>query len=86
MSLSAQKFKSVRLFVKPWCGWCRQAVKWLDAKGIKYETLDVMADAAANKEMWKLSGQGMAPVIDVDGQILADFGAEELAEFWKRFE
>jgi len=74
------------LFIKPWCGWCRQAEKWLNAKGIQYETLDVMADSAANKEMWKLSGQGLAPVIDVDGQILADFGADELAEFWKRFE
>jgi glutaredoxin 3 len=84
--VSVPKIKSVRLFIKPWCGWCRQAVQWLDAKGIPYETLDVMADPAANKEMWKLSGQGMAPVIDVDGQILADFGAEELAEFWKRFE
>jgi len=80
------KIKSVRLFIKPWCGWCRQAVKWLDARGIQYETLDVMADAAADREMWKLSGQGLAPVIDVDGQILADFDADQLAEFWKRFE
>jgi glutaredoxin 3 len=86
VSTTTPKIKSVRLFVKPWCGWCRQAEKWLNAKGIKYETLDVMADSAANKEMWKLSGQGLAPVIDVDGQILADFGADELAEFWKRFE
>jgi len=45
-----------------------------------------MADPAANAEMRKLSGQGKAPVIDVDGQILADFGNDELAEFWKRFE
>jgi glutaredoxin 3 len=80
------KIKSVRLFVKPWCGWCHQAVKWLDTHGVQYETLDVTANAAAFKEMQKLSGQTMAPVIDVDGQILADFGADELAEFWKRFE
>jgi glutaredoxin len=84
--MSAPKIKSVRLFIKPWCGWCRQAVKWLDARGISYETLDVTANPAADREMWKLSGQGLAPVIDVDGQILADFGEEELAEFWKRFE
>jgi hypothetical protein len=36
--------------------------------------------------MWQLSGQGLAPVIDVDGQILADFDTGQLAEFWKRFE
>ena len=86
MSASAPQPKSVRLFVKPGCGWCRQAAEWLDARGIHHETLDVIADPAAGREMRKLSGQGLAPVIDVDGQILADFDAEQLAEFWKRFE
>jgi monothiol glutaredoxin len=83
---SKPKIKSVRLFIKPGCGWCRQAAGWLDARGIQYETLNVIADPAAAREMRKLSGQGLAPVIDVDGQILADFDAEQLAEFWKRFE
>jgi len=86
MMTTVPKIKSVRLFVKPWCGWCRQAEKWLDAHGVQYERLDVVADPKADEEMRKLSGQGLAPVIDVDGQILADFGAEQLAEFWKRFE
>lgn len=86
MTAPAPKFKSVRLFVKPWCGWCRQAESWLKQHGIQYETFDVLADTAARKEMNELSGQDLAPVIDVDGQILADFGAEELAQFWKRFE
>ena len=86
VSATAPQPKSVRLFVKPWCGWCRQAARWLDARGIQYETLDVKADLAAEREMRKLSGQGLAPVIDVDGQILADFDAGQLAEFWKRFE
>jgi glutaredoxin len=78
--------KSIRLFIKPWCGWCQEAIDWLDDRRIPYETLDVTADSAANKEMWQLSGQGLAPVIDVDGQILADFDTGQLAEFWKRFE
>ena len=47
---------------------------------------DVLADYAADKEMWRISGQGLAPVIDVDGQILADFDVAQLTEFWKRFE
>jgi hypothetical protein len=29
-----------------------------------------------------LSGQELAPVIEVDGKVLADFGPEELAKFW----
>ena len=86
MKPTSPKTKSVRLFVKPWCGWCRQAEKWLEAKGIAYETLDVMTNPEADKEMWKLSGQGLAPVIDVDGKILADFDTIQLVEFWKQFE
>ncbi|MBM3824393.1 MAG: glutaredoxin family protein [Verrucomicrobia bacterium] len=77
---------NIRLFVKPWCPWCIQAVQWLDAHGIRYETLDVTSDAEAFREMEAISGQTLAPVIDVDGKILADFGAKELAAFWKTLE
>ena len=76
----------IRLFIKPYCPWCHKAQHWLDARGVKYETLDVIADSKSMTEMVKLSGQTFAPVIEVDGNILADFGPEELAEFWKRFE
>ena len=71
----------IRLFIKPYCGWCHKAQRWLDERGITYETLDVIADSAAFAEMVKLSGQTLAPVIDVDGKILADFGPDELAKF-----
>jgi len=76
----------VRLFIKPFCGWCDRAEHWLKAHGVKYETLDVIADPEAYDEMIELSGQSLAPVIDVDGEILADFGPEELAKFWKELE
>jgi glutaredoxin len=74
----------VRLFIKPYCGWCDQAIDWLDEHGISYETLDVISDPKANAEMVRLSGQTLAPVIDVDGEILADFGPEELTKFWEK--
>ena len=77
---------NIRLFIKPYCGWCVEAKDWLDERGIKYEELDVIADAVARKEMRDLSGQTLAPTIDVDGEILADFDTGQLAKFWKRFE
>ncbi len=76
----------VRLFIKPFCGWCGQAMDWLDDHNIEYQTLDVIADGKAYEEMYGLSGQTLTPVIDVDGQILADFGAKELGAFWKKIE
>jgi len=76
------KAERVRLFIKPFCGWCHEAIDWLDQRGIQYETLDVTTDPAARKEMFQLSGQTLAPVIEVDGEILADFDTGELEEFW----
>ncbi len=73
----------IRLFIKPYCGWCHKAMRWLEERSIKYETLDVIADAKAMDEMVQLSGQTFAPVIEVDGKILADFGPEELEAFWE---
>jgi glutaredoxin len=80
------KAERIRLFIKPYCGWCHEAIDWLDAKGVQYETLDVIADAKARKEMVQLSGQTLAPVIDVDGEVLADFDTDQLEQFWKRLE
>jgi len=77
---------TIRLFIKPYCGWCHQAVAWLDEHGINYEKLDVIADSKAFDEMVALSGQSLAPVIEVDGEVLADFGPEELARFWNKLE
>ena len=57
---------------------------WLDERGVKYETLDVISDSKAMTEMVNLSGQRLAPVIDVDGKVLADFGPEQLPGFFEK--
>ena len=80
------KPKNVRLFIKPYCGWCHDAQDWLQERGIQYDELDVTSDKAARQEMFDLTGQSKAPCIEVDGEILADFDTDQLAEFWKRFE
>lgn len=77
--------KKIRLFLKPWCPWCQEAIAWLDQRKIAYEGIDVTADRNAAHEMIDLSKQTKAPVIEVDGEILADFDVKQLAEFWKRF-
>jgi glutaredoxin len=74
----------VRLFIKPGCGWCQEAREWLDQRHIPHEVLDVTADRQAWDEMARLSGQIRAPVIEIDGAVLADFDVEQLAEFWHK--
>ena len=72
------KQRRIRLFIKPYCGWCHKAEHWLDEQKIKYEKVDVLADETAYDEMIRLSGKDLAPVLEVDGEILADF--------WKNLE
>ncbi len=59
-------------------------MEWLDERNIPYEKLDVSASESTYQEMVKISGQTLAPVMDVDGEVLADFGTDELAKFWKK--
>ena len=77
-------FMKIRLFIKPYCPWCQRVMHWLDDHDIQYEKLDVIADSGAYKEMVKLSGQELVPVIDVDGKVLADFEPRQLTKFWKK--
>ena len=74
----------IRLFIKPHCPWCQKVMHWLDERDIKYEKLDIIADEATFDEMVRLSGQELAPVIEVNGKVLVDFGPEELAKFWEK--
>ena len=73
--------QSIRLFIKPGCPWCEEAIDWLDSHSITYTTHDVVDDEDARNEMYDLSGQTKAPVLDWSGEILADFGAAELEPF-----
>jgi len=61
-------------------------MRWLDDRELDYERIDVIADEAAFDEMIRLSGQDLAPVIEIDGEVLADFGPDQLADFWSKLE
>ena len=59
-------------------------ISLMKERGIRHQEIDVIADETAYDEMISLSGQELAPVIEVNGKILADFGPEQLADFWER--
>ncbi len=70
------------LYIKPGCSWCYDAMDWLRERGIAFEALDVFADRAAYQRMREISGQTLAPTLEMpDGSVLADFGTDELEEF-----
>lgn len=69
------------LYIKPGCPWCEDVVDFLKRKRITVKTVVVSGNPAAMQEMFDLSGQRKAPTMDWHGEVLADFGVEELVPF-----
>jgi monothiol glutaredoxin len=66
---------------KPFCGWCHEAIDWLEQRALSQ---DVRCDRRPQSH--ERDGRALpplAPVIEVDGKVLADFGVDELESWWK---
>lgn len=71
------------LYVKTGCPWCEEVIEFLDTKGIPYTPVVVSGNREAMQAMVDLSGQSKAPTMDWAGEVLADFGVDELVPFLK---
>ena len=69
------------LYIKTGCPWCEEVLDYLDDQNIDYDKVVVSDDPEAMDDMVELSGQSKAPTMDWDGDILADFGVDELVPF-----
>ena len=59
-----------------WCGYCARARRLLDAKGVKYEEIDVDIVEGARAEMQAKSGRSTIPQIFINDQHIG--GADDL--------
>ena len=71
------------LYIKRGCPWCDEVVAYLERKKIEVQIFTVSSDREAMQEMINLSGQSKAPTMDWHGEVLADFGVDELVPFLK---
>ena len=69
--------------MKTGCPYCRAAKEYLDEKKIAYEEVDVRGSDSKMKKLQESSGQTKTPTLDWNGEVLADFGVDELEEFLK---
>ena len=72
------------LYLKPGCPWCEDVVDYLAKKKIAVRKVIVSGNREAMQEMIDLSGQSKAPTMDWHGEVLADFGVDELVPFLQR--
>lgn len=69
------------LYVKRGCPYCKAATNYLDQHQIPYQTIEVRGDRAQMQQLQELSGQTKTPTLVWNGDVLANFGTEELAAF-----
>ncbi len=78
------KFMSLPiLYIKPGCPWCVEVVDYLAQKEIEVKEVIVSGNPEAMQELIDLSGQSKAPTMNWHGEVLADFGVDELVPFLK---
>ena len=70
------------LYIKPWCGWCIEAVAWLEENGYQFNKIDVLSDPIAYERMRRISTQSLTPTLETsDGLVLPDFDVAQLEKF-----
>ena len=72
------------LYVKTGCPWCEEVLAYFHAHALPFEKITVTGNPEAMQEMVSLSGQSKAPTMDWDGEVLADFGVDELIPFLRK--
>ena len=72
------------LYIKSGCPWCDEVIAFLRREDIEHQLVNVSGNPEGFQEMINLSGQSKAPTMDWEGEVLADFGVEELVPFLKQ--
>jgi glutaredoxin 3 len=69
------------LYVKRACPYCKAATNYLDQHNVRYDQVEVRGEPAQMEKLQEISGQSKTPTLVWNGDVLADFGTEELAAF-----
>lgn len=73
----------LKIYQYPKCGTCRKALKWLDAHGVEYESVDIVTNPPSRRELSALVKQSGLPVrkwFNTSGQSYRQGGFKEKLE------
>ena len=74
---------NIIMYTKTGCPWCRAAAELLHSKNVPFDEREVRNNEQFMKELVEKSGQNKVPTFDIDGHILADSDADQLAVYLK---
>lgn len=70
----------IRLFSTPVCPYCQTLKRFLQEKGIEFESIDVTENLEAQEEMIEKTKQTTVPVLDIDGEFIVGFDRQKIVE------
>lgn len=73
--------QQIKMYATTWCGDCRMARRWFDARGISYQYINIEEDDDAADYVLKVN-RGMRSVPTIvfpDGSVLVEPSPRELA-------
>lgn len=70
--------KDVIIYTTPTCPFCKMVRKFLDDNSIEYEEKDISIDKDAQGEVIEKADMMVAPVIDIDGEIIIGYDENEM--------
>jgi len=73
----------VKLYTTTWCGYCKRAKAYLQARGTSFQEIDVETSAQGQREFQALGGRGV-PVILVGNQRMDGYSEGTLAGMLKQ--
>ncbi len=72
----------LKVYIKPGCPWCVDAVAYLNQNGFDFVEIDVISNPDKFDEMRQLSGQSCAPTLTLGDLMLPDFDVDEMKTFF----
>ena len=72
---------NITVWTKIGCGWCEEVTDLLRERRLPFEERVVTGNRALMEEMVRKSGQGFAPVVEIDGHLLIDTDADEVERY-----
>jgi glutaredoxin 3 len=68
----------ITLYTTRWCGYCVQAKKLLDSRGLDYDEVSLDNDPAFRQKLFDLTGKWTVPQVVIDGRPVGGY-----VELWR---
>ena len=73
MPAADQEEATVELFTTSWCGYCKKARAFLNARGVRFVEYDIEKDPAAARRKQEIDNRPGVPLALMNGQVIHGF-------------